>query len=568
MFIEIWENYKNYKEYKNSLVLNKYLIQTSNKKELVSPEIKIRNYIMTKKIETKNFFDFFLSFRPNYFNKFKAQKNILIESFYELFGDYLTENNYFSIKYNFDLIINDYKKKIYIKEIIKNLVIIEFDKKQILIYLGNSENLHLSEIGDYIIFKHKHFLVFNLSLINTFSLDELQVYFNLQFRQINVLSVLDKIIKLFDKQQKIKKLGDEEENFISLFNKNNVEILQKYDFKKYLYFNSEYRLNCDKLINLSSIGTTGSGKTYTINLLLLQIIFGGEFKRVIYFDTQNSFNKSIMNSVNPIYVNRAKYLENGYFKIDENNFYLSEIDAVNSINFLLESKGYETKESKEKIMLFDYNNFEDFKNSIEKLIIFEKNKLSVTKDLTKIEDLESIKNFMEKVKIKSTSIFEDLETKKQFFTIFNFKNSFFYEVSTYLYLQKLKDLLYVEDSKKTYLIMDETQKYLSSEYLKKILLELVKEKRQYGFRFWFTGLNYQDVKEFLKYSQHIIFNSFNDTYLLNQLKSNSNQEIENLKTPFEKIISDTNNNKNEKVRLELDLTIKSKNKLKKLIEKN
>lgn len=854
MIGDLIENWKNWNKYKNSLVLGKYVIQTSTKKELMSDEIKIKNYIMTKKIDSS-----FLDFRPSYFDKFRAKKNILLEQFNELFGDYLIENDYYSINNDYDLVINDFNKDIYIKEIIRDLVIIEFDNKEVMVYFGSKETFSKEELGDYILYEHPQFLIFNMKIITIYSLAELQAYFGITFRQVNTLRILDKIIKLFNRQQKIKKISSEEETFTSLFSKNNVTLLAQYEFDKYLYFNDDFKIKHKDLINVASVGSTGcltgdtyidmprdliknpkgikiedlvgkkdfytytfnikknqlelkkvkdvwysgdkeifeietntgkkikasanhpflknkigknnviesrdyircdelkvgekittfsrskksnikngeyikayygkrivlehrfimeelgfeldkhsivhhkdhnkfnnsinnlkvmniiehrryhtknsglygkdiwkngehpkgmlgkkhfnkgnkepsefmktgfkgelyknisqigkpkplnisreemievcrenqkvsynekivkitklgvektydmevednhnfiangfivhnSGKTFTLNLLLLQIIFGGNFKRIIYFDTQDSFKHNIMNNVNPIYLNRVKYLQDNYFKITESSFYLSELDFVMCINFLLETKGYSSGEAKGSVVGVEYDEYEEFKQAVQDLLYKEKTKLSVMKDLNKLEDLESIERFMKKVKVKSGSIFDDLEARKQFFVIFSFQDSLFYEVSTYLYLQKLKDILYSREDKNTYLFTDETQKYLSSAFLRKILLDLVKEKRQFGFRFYFTGLSYTDVKEFIRFAQHIVFNSFNDPYMLNTLKSMTSTPIDSLKSPFEKIVNDTTANKVNKTFLDTNFITKEQNLSKSLLE--
>ena len=361
VFDELIGNIKNYRKYKDSLVLNKYILQTSSKKELMSPEIKIKNYIMTKEI--KDFFDY----RPTYFDKFRATKNILLEQFYELFGDYLIENNYYSIQGSYDLIINDYKEDIFVKEIIRDLVIIEFQDKQVLIYFGDYKQLDLIELGDYIVKEHPKFVIMKLQILETYSLEELQIYFKLQFRQTNTLRVIDLIIKLFARQQQIRKIGNEEEKFTALFGKNNIDTLKQYEFDKYLYFNDDCKYKHIDMVNLASVGSTGSGKTFTLNLLLLQILFGGNFKRIIYFDTQNSFNDTMMNNVNPIYINKCKYLQDAYFQITDKNFYLSEIDFVMSVNFLLEVKGYSGEESKAGVIKVEYDNHKDFKNAVSEI---------------------------------------------------------------------------------------------------------------------------------------------------------------------------------------------------------
>ncbi len=566
MLFELIQNWRNYKKYKDSLVLDKYILQTSTKQELMSHNIQIKNFIMTKRMDNDGFLDFFLSFRPSYFDKFRAKKNILLEQFHELFGDFLVENDYYSIKRSYDLIINDFKEDIYIKEVIRDLIILEFQNKQILVFFGDFQQLDHREIGDYVLKEHPKFTVFKLQILQTYSLEELQTYFKLTFRQTNTLRVLDKIIKLFARQQQIKRIGSEDEKFTSLFSKNNVEALRQYEFDKYLYFNEDYKIPHDKLLNVASVGTTGSGKTFTLNLLLLQILFGGDFRRIIYFDTQNSFNETVMDSVNPIYLNKAKYLQDNYFKIDEKNFYLSELDFVMSVNFLLETKGYGSGEAKAGVVRVEYDDYENFREAVSEILQVEKKKLSVFKDLNKLEDLEAIDRFMKKVIVKPTgSIFDDLETREQFFAIFSFQDTFFYEVACYLYLQKFKDILYDRNAKKTYFVADETQKYLGSAFLKKVLLDLVKEKRQFGFRFYYTGLTYQDISSFVRFTQHIIFNSFNDAYMLNTLRSMSSTPIDSLKTPIEKIINDTTANKIKKTDLNLNLTTPNKS-ARKLLE--
>lgn len=845
---DLIENIRNWNNYKDKLVLGKYLIQTSNKKELVTPKIKIKNYIMTKKIDNK-----FLDFRQSYFNRFRATNNILVENLNQLFSDYLIENDYYSIKNNYDIIINDYSMDILIKEIIRDLIILEYDNKQVLIYLGNRENIIMDEIGDYIIYEHPRFTIFNIRILRVFPLEQLQAYFGLQFRQTNSLRILDRIIRLFNKQQEINDIVNQDDKITALFTKNNVDLLQQYDFKKYLYFNKNYKLEWDKLLNIASVGTVGcltgdtlieiprnlvdnpngvtikemylnkekykyiysyniekqqieldeivdiwesgikqiyqitlengytikaseehpflvvsnfknniptkfefkklkelttndkllifnrskfklekdgeyikinyfngkkrvlehrfimeqlnkfsnnknkeivhhkdenkynnsvenlevmsiyehssyhtkkrglygkniwkngehpkgfkgkshktkkvkyfenlgfdyykiinkinqtnnkvnyhipknelsairkksrvnyyskiksitkldkvmtydlevkknhnyiankfivhnSGKTFTLNLILLQLLLSGNFKRIIYFDTQNSFNDTIMYNVNPIYLSKAKSLQDIYFKIDESNFYLSELDFINAVNFLLETRGYGEENQKAQVLKTDYEDYQDFIRDVNELLEYEKKRLGF-KNLSKIDDIEAVNKFIKKIKVKENSIFDDLESNKKFFVIFNFQDSLFYSVSTFLYLQKLKDLLYSRDEKRTYLITDETQKYLSSTFLKNVLLDLVKEKRQFGFRFYFTGLSYQDISEFIKFAHHIIFNSFNDVYMLNTLKSMINSPIDNLKTPKDKLINDTVNNKAEKTELELNLLQKSK----------
>ena len=538
-------NIVNWYKYRYKLVMDKYIIQTSSKKDLTTPDIKIKNYIMSKKING------FLDFRDSYFSKHKSDKNIIIELCYDNFGDYLIEDSFYSIKNNYDVVINDYSKDILIKEVIKDLVILEFDKKQVLIYFGNISSIDSGELGKYIIDETSKFIIFNFELLMVYPIEDLQVYFGLQYRKTNPRRILDRMIHLFKVEQKLS-ISQEEESFCKLFSKNNIDSLSFYDFEKYIYFNNDFKVAHKDIVNVASVGVTGGGKTHTLNLMLLQILFSNDFKRIIYFDTQNSFERNVMYNVSPIYANRVSQLQENYFKVDETNFYLNEVDFVNAINFLMESKGYTSSSDKASLLKgIEYEEAETFREIVKEILHEQRTTLSVSKELEKLEDIDMILSFLNKINIKKTSLFDDLESNNKFFLILSFKDSFFYEVSTYLYLQRLKDLLYDAEDKRTFLFADETQKYLSSRFLKKILLDLVKEKRQYGFRFFYTGLSYDDVKEFVKFTQHIVFNSFNDVYLMNTIKSLTSQPIDSLKTPIEKVLYSANDNKVNKTSLTL-----------------
>lgn len=552
LFEDIFMNWKYWNDYRDKLVLDKYIIQTSTKKDLDTPRIKIRNFVMMKQV------DGFIDFRPSYFNKHRAMKNILIEQFDKLFGEYLIVNSQYLISHNPDLIINDYMRDVFIKEVIKDLAIIEYDKKVALLFFGDVNQINLKEVGHFIKHEDKGFAVFDIELLRVYDLEDLQAYFGLTYKKINARRLLNSIIRIFEREQKISNVSVEEEEFTALFSKNNLNTLRTYDFEKYLYFNEDYKIPRKKIINLGSVGSTGSGKTFTLNLILLQYILAGDFKRIIYFDTQDSFENGIMYNVNPLYLSRAKRLSNCYFKITEDDFYLNEVDAVNCINFLLETKGYNNPESKRSVTYgVEYDDWDAFKEVVGQLLEEERNRLKVDKDLNKMEDLEAVKKFMEKVRVSKSSIFEDLEVQNKFFAIFSFQNTLFYEVSCYLYLQKLKDILRDRTEGYTFFFADETQKYLGSAFLKKVLLDLVKEKRQFGFRFHYSGLSYQDVNDFVRFTQHIVFNSFNDPFMLNQLKSMSKVPIESMKTPIEKVINDTSANEVKKTQLRMNILNKT-----------
>jgi hypothetical protein len=256
-------------------------------------------------------------------------------------------------------------------------------------------------------------------------------------------------------------------------------------------------------------------------------------------------------------VSRFQNYKDEIFFLDEENFYLNEEDLVNSINFLLEKYGYLKSEDKQKIIRFEYETPQQFKEYLEQFLIKEKSRLGVNKELIRLKVLDGILNFVKKVKVKESTIFEDLENMKRFILILTFKDELFYEVSGFVYFQKLKDLLYTDTELLTELYLDETQKYINGDdnsFLKSLLIQLTKEKRQFGFRLKYTGLNYQDIKDFIKYTQHIIFNSFNDDYILNNLKSKLGKgEDFTLNMPVEKLVFNTGNNEAKKSDLNINL---------------
>lgn len=540
---------KNWFRYKDLLVLDKYIIQTSEKRELNTKDIKIKNYIMSKRLHS--FFDF----RETYFTKYKARKNILVEELYNLFGDYLFEAAEYSIKDKAQVIIQDYSKNIYVYEVVKNLIRIQFDNKQILIYLSpKSDSVDKEELDRLIKDTTSKFMVIDIGLLETYSIDEIIVYFGLTHRARNPIRVIGKLVDLFTKEKM--KLENADKVFNQLFVKNDrLAQLTALDFSKYIYINKDFKIPYNKLLNIASIGTIGGGKTIALDTILAQALISGNFRRIIFFDTQDSFRKKIAPNINPIYTQRYESIEGHSYFVDEEGFYLNEIDFVNSVNFILESYGYKKKESKQSLVNHEYTDADDLKSYLVEFIEVEKSKLSLAKELGKIEDLERLLKFVEIVQVKPNSIFDDLENQDRLFLALVFRNEVFYEVSAYLYVQKLKHLLYDSNTKLyTGLFADETQKYLKRDYIKHLLVELVKEKRQHGFRFFYTGLSYQDIKDFVKYTQHIIFNSLNDEYIVNNvLKSRGNFEDYGLNMPVEKIILNTNTNKVDKENLSLNL---------------
>jgi hypothetical protein len=423
-----------------------------------------------------------------------------------------------------------------------------------LIYLSKNRELEFSEIENYIKKDTTKFMVFDLSLINDFSIDELQAYFKLRYKERNIMSLLNKLVAMFNENVEKK---EEEKTFISIFTNDNINKLTSYDFVNYTYLSPEFKIKNKDLLNVASLGTIGGGKTITLNVLFLQSILRHQFKRLIYFDTQNSFRRKIEPNINPLYVSRFQNYKDEIFFLDEENFYLNEEDLVNSINFLLEKYGYLKSEDKQKIIRFEYETPQQFKEYLEQFLIKEKSRLGVNKELIRLKVLDGILNFVKKVKVKESTIFEDLENMKRFILILTFKDELFYEVSGFVYFQKLKDLLYTDTELLTELYLDETQKYINGDdnsFLKSLLIQLTKEKRQFGFRLKYTGLNYQDIKDFIKYTQHIIFNSFNDDYILNNLKSKLGKgEDFTLNMPVEKLVFNTGNNEAKKSDLNINL---------------
>lgn len=547
--LALFKCFWNWKKFKHLLVLDKYIIQTSDKRELDTKDIKIKNYVMSKRLYS--FFDF----RETYFNKYKAKKNILVEELYNMFGDYLFEASEYSIKDKSQLVIQDYSKNIYIYEVVKNLVRIEFDNKQVMIYLEpNKDSIDKQELDRLIRETNNKFMVVDISLLEIYSIDEIIVYFGLTHRARNPIRILGKIVEMFTKEKM--KQENNEKTFNSLFLKNDrLAQLTALDFSKFVYINKNFKIPYKKLLNMASIGTIGGGKTIALDTILAQALISGNFRRIIFFDTQDSFRKKIAPNINPIYAQRYEAIEEHSYFVDEENFYLNEVDFVNAVNFILESYGYKKKESKQSLVKHEYEDSSSLKQFLIEYIEVEKNKLSLAKELTKIEDLERLLKFVEIVQVKPNSIFDDLENQDRLFLSLVFKNEVFYEVSAYLYVQKLKHLLYDSNAKLyTGLFADETQKYLKRDYIKSLLVELVKEKRQHGFRFFYTGLSYMDIKDFVKYTQHIIFNSLNDEYIVNNiLKSRGNFEEYGLNMPVEKIILNTNTNKVDKENLSLNL---------------
>lgn len=514
--IENWINYKKYASH----VFNNTIIQTSDRGaerglSFVESGIRIRNNIMIKPVSR------FSDFHPLYFNKWVSKKEIIVPMLYKLFGNYIRKGEFFSRRKP-DFTIFDKNSKIEFYEIIRDLALIEFNKKHILVYFGRPDSIDEHHIGSFRLTpeEHKEFVVFSPDLIKNVQLEELRLFFQQTGSYTNPNLILEKFVKLFfRKTKKIDASTKEEEDYIKLFETNNVDKLHVYDFQKYLYFNTDDKFEWEEMLNVGFTGATGSGKTYFLLNVLTQVLLSNDFKRLLYFDTQNSFEKELMPMLNPIYKSRMSEHDKYYFKVTEDNLVLSEKDYANVVSYLLEQLGYRNKESKVKVLgAVDYEgDKEEFLEMLDNKIRKLEDDKTLLKTLPQIEDLKKIYQFAKKTKIGATTIFDDIEVNPKHITIFNFENVYFYEACAYLYFKKFDEILYDKKAKRTYLFCDEFQKYTSSHMIKNLLLQLCKEKRQFGFRLYYTALEYNDVSFLYKFTQHIFNSSLTDAYIRNEL---------------------------------------------------
>jgi hypothetical protein len=229
--------------------------------------------------------------------------------------------------------------------------------------------------------------------------------------------------------------------------------------------------------------------------------------------------------------------------INEQNLFLSEIDLINAINYILESKGVISVKEKQQtllgVRLKETKNINEFISRLDFLVT----KLEREKDYKEIWKLELTKqllNIVKNVKVKEMSFFDYLTNN--YLLVLQFDNVLYYDMLVYLFLSKLYNELHNRDAKETWLFLDETQKYLQSETIQNMFEKLMSEKRQYGFRVVFTGLRYSDIKDLFKLTQTIILNDLSDAYILNYyvLSKFDNIEIEKHK---EKVIIMKDENK-------------------------
>ena len=565
--IDLIHNFFLWKKYSH-MTFNGNLIQTtlegqeSKSKSLRfnNSGIKARNHVMLKPMKK------FSDYHPSFFYRFVARKKVVVPILESLFGEYFIKEQLIK---NPDFTIFDHNTRIYMYEVVKDLALIEYDKKTVLVYFGNRENINKYEIGSYIRSPEsvKGFIIFDLAIMNLLD-EELKLYLGQDSDYTNPTLVLEKFTRLFFKKQKALDIQDEShKDYIKLFETNNIDKLQVIDFTKYLYFNADQKFkNCSinnktDLFNIAYSGGTGSGKTYHLLNNLGQDLAGRDYKRIIFFDTQNSFENNFKNNVNPIYSNRFNYFEENksYFKIDENNIVLNPEDYANVVTYLIENIGYSNEEKKAGLLEgIDYEGDRElFIELLEEKIQEITDKKTLLKSITMLEDLKKVLNFARKVQIGHTTIFEDVEQMKQYFCVLHFEDYYFYEACAYLWLSKFDKMLNTSDDFRTILYCDELQEYTKSPVVKELLLHLTKVKRQKGFRIRYTALSYQDVSFLYPYTQHIFFSSLNDVWLENEMRKLGEKEkillTETMKRKVDKIVFSTQENKISKLQLNLPL---------------
>lgn len=500
-----------YFKYKNKLK-NNILFQSSYLKYYTSKFIKIENYLM------KKIFNSFLDFNNEYFFRYARRDYLLYEK--------LSNQLHFQEKefiFKPDLFFLDVDKEIFTKSIAKNLFLLEVDKKQTILIKKTSL---IEDFTPYVLGEIENFYSLSLDILKDFSLSDLRT----------ALGNFSNSIALF-KQMLTKEKENEEFSKIFRFDLFKPKIENYYD---YIFLNSSYKISISSLSQnpyFCILGSPGSGKSFLLMHILFNIILSRKYKRIIFFDTQQLFEE-YLKKLKPNYFEKITKTKEIYpfYLITEDTLFINEIELYNLLNFLLEKENLTTAQEKKRVIGINIKD-KTKEEILEELKIEKENyeKLKDYKELQRLNFLNNLIEFVENIKIREYSLFEEIE--KGIF-IFSFQNLFYYEIISFLFFKELQKKLYNKNEKETFLFLDETQKYLNSPLILYDLIKLMQEKRQFGFRLFYTGLSYHDIKELLRYTHFIILNDISDIYLRNLLK---NIGFENeINKPYEKIITDTN----------------------------
>jgi len=493
--------------------INGVLYQTSYLKSYQSKTIQIENYIM-KKLFLNIFF-----WNSHYFNLFRRLEPFLIPILLERF-----KFEQAVIDFQPDFYLLDANDIIKFKTIAKDLILVEFKDYQTLI----SKEKELNEdLNIYVTHKKDNYVSYSLDLLNDYTLEDLRVIFG---SISNGLAFIKSIIK-----QETKK---EEEQFKKIFYFSRLEEKPL----NAIIFNKDFQIAFSELKNNPYwvlFGSAGSGKSFLLFHILLNVILSGDYKAIYVYDTQDLFKEHIKKLKFNYFKRLEKIKEQkGIYKITESNLYLTEEEVINALNLLLEEKGLITEEEKRKTLKLNISNknVNEIKQEL-KLKIKEMEKRKDFKSLSILELYKELYNFLDTLKIRDYSLFES-EIIDSSIIVFSFKSSYIYSFISYLLLNDLYNSLRNRKQKQTFLFFDETQKYIeNSELLKEKLINLMKEKRQFGFRVFFTSLTYKDTSDLYKYTTNLIFNDLNDIFLRNLLL---NRGIEpTLNKPKEKVITDS-----------------------------
>ena len=491
---------------------NGVLYQTSYLKNYNGKTIQIENYVM-KKLFLNIFF-----WNNHYFNMFRRLEPFIIP---KLIDGFVFQEKTVDFEPQFFLLDGDDIIKGY--TIAKDLLLIEIKDLQTLISVDKSLN---EDLNIYVLNKKGSYLSYSLDLLKDYSISDLRVIFG---SISNGLAMLKRFIN-----QETKK---EEETFKKVF------FFSKLEEKplNQIVFNKDYSVKFESLKSnpyFALFGSAGSGKSFLLFHLLLNVLLSEKWERIYVYDTQNLFSEYV-NRLKYNYFKRLKKIQEqkGIYVVNEINLYLTETEIINGLNLLLEEKGLISAEEKRKTLTLNISNksIKEIKQEVKQKI----KELQNRKDFKSLKVLELLKDvflFLEIVKVKTTSIFETEAFLNGVF-VFQFQKPFFYAFISYVLFSELENILYNRKQKETFLFFDETQKYLESELLTEKLINLMKEKRQYGLRIFYTSLAYRDTNDLFKYTTNFIFNDLNDIYLRNLLINKGIEPV--LNKPKEKVITDS-----------------------------
>jgi len=491
---------------------NGVLYQTSYLKQYNGKTIQIENYVM-KKLFLNVFF-----WNNHYFNLFRRLEPFIIPKLIDGF--------------NFQEKTIDFEPQFYLLDgdvllkgltIAKDLLLIEIKDLQALISIDKPLN---EDLNIYVLNKKGSYVSYSLDLLNDYSISDLRVIFG---SISNGLALIKKFIN-----QETKK---EEEEFKKIFYFSRLEEKPL----NQIILNKDYAVKFESLKNnpyFALFGSAGSGKSFLLFHILFNVLLSNKFKRIYVYDTQNLFSEYI-NRLKYNYFKRLKFIQEqkGIYAINETNLYLTETEIINGLNLMLEEKGLISAEEKRKMLTLNISNksIDEIKREVKQKI----KELENRKDFKSLKVLELLKNvllFLNVVKVEPTSIFETEAFLNGVF-VFQFQKPFFYSFISYILFNELESILYKRNQRETFLFFDETQKYLESDLLTEKLINLMKEKRQYGLRVFYTALAYKDTNDLFKYTTNFIFNDLNDIYLRNMLVNKGVEPV--LNKPKEKVITDS-----------------------------